>query len=183
MPAPMPVLIATLVAPGPFKTIDRVDENVFIGGYLAASDPGEVRRRGITRIVKMFGDDASYPGGYHRHPGVAYAVFPALDTPEYDIRGDAVEALRFIKRGVDANERVLVHCHAGISRSSTVVLLYLMVYRGLSLDEALRRLTRARPVVAPNKGFMRHLRATDASLQRRRAAGRGLNCLDGGGHA
>jgi hypothetical protein len=160
--------LAAQVAPRPFRTIDQVDPNVFIGGYLAASDPGEVRRRGITRIVKMFRDDAEYPGGYHRHPGVTYAVFPTLDTPEYDIRGDAIEALRFIKEGVDANERVLVHCHAGISRSSTVVLLYLMIYQGLGLDEALDYLTRIRPVVAPNKGFMRHLRATDVSLHRLR---------------
>jgi hypothetical protein len=43
-----------------------------------------------------------------------------------------------------------------------------MIYQGLGLDEALDHLTRIRPVVAPNKGFMRHLRATDVSLHRLR---------------
>jgi hypothetical protein len=150
-------------------TASRVNAHIYIGGYLAAGDPGFVRRAGITRIVKMFEDDKAYPGGFHRHPGVAYAVYPALDLPGYDIRAAACAALRFIREGVDAGERVLVHCHAGVSRSATVVLLYLMVYHGLGLDEALALLRKARPIVNPNAGFMRHLRATDGRLRALRA--------------
>lgn len=165
----------TVAEPRPFETADQVDANVFIGGYIAASDPNYIHRMGVTRIVKMFGDDKSYPGGYHRHRGVAYAVFPALDVPDYDIRSDAVNALRFIKEGLDADERILVHCHAGVSRSSTVVLLYLMLLRGYDLDAALGLLRSVRPIVNPNAGFMRHLRATDASLRRLRAGGRLLH--------
>lgn len=153
----------------PFDTANQVDENVFIGGYLAANDPDLIRRACITRIVKMFSDDPSYPGGYHRHRDVQYAVFPTLDSPDYDIRGEAVDALQFIKEGIDANERILVHCHAGISRSSTIVLLHLMFHRGFDLDGALEHLKTVRPVVNPNEGFMRRLRATDAALRRLRA--------------
>lgn len=160
---------AAAVGPRPFETADQVDANIFIGGYIAASDPNYIRRTGITRIVKMFGDTNEYPGGYHRHRGVAYAVFPALDAPDYDIRRDAIGALRFIKEGLDADERILVHCHAGVSRSGTVVLLYLMILRGYELDTALAFLRSVRPVVRPNDGFMRFLRATDISLRRRRA--------------
>src|SRR5271166_4066704 len=65
---------------------DRVDPNVFIGGYLAAADPAFVRREGITRIVKLFADDPSFAGGRVRHPGVAYLVVDAEDVPGYDIR-------------------------------------------------------------------------------------------------
>ena len=154
----------------PAATAHRVAPRVFIGGYLAASDPETVRRMGVTRIVKMFGDDASYPGGYHRHPGVAYAVFPALDVPWYDIREDAEAALRFVVEGVDAGERVLVHCHAGISRSATVVLLYLMTAYGLGLEPALAYLRDVRSVVNPNAGFMEYLRAADARLAGARRA-------------
>jgi hypothetical protein len=154
----------------PMASACRITPQLYIGGYLAASDPEFIRSAGITRIVKMFEDDPGYPGGFHRHPGVAYAVYPALDLPEYDIHADAVSALRFIKEGVDGGERVLVHCHAGISRSATIVLLFLMVYCGLGLDQALSRLWAARPVIRPNPGFMRYLRDIDASLERIRAA-------------
>jgi predicted protein tyrosine phosphatase len=144
---------------------DRVDPNVFIGGYLAAADPAFVRRHGITRIVKLFADDPSYAGGMVRHPGVAYLVVPAEDVPGYDIRPGAVAALRFIQEGIRRNEQILVHCHMGISRSATVVLLHLMLHRGYDLPAALGRLRTVRSFVRPNTGFMAHLRATDERLR------------------
>ncbi len=147
-------------------TAHRVDGEVFIGGYKAAADADFVRRMGFTRIAKMFADDASYPGGRHRHPGVRYFVAAAEDLPGYDIRADAVAAARFVHEGVAAGERVLVHCHAGISRSATVVLLWLMTRPSdrLDLAAALALLRRARPFVRPNDGFMRHLRATNRRI-------------------
>ena len=163
----------TTASAHPFKTADQVDAHVFIGGYLAASDPDFVRRNGITRIVKLFADDKTYHGGYHRHRGVSYAIFPALDVPDCDIRSDSVAVLRFIEEGIGAGERVLVHCHAGVSRSGTVVLLYLMILHGHDLDGVLSLLKSIRPVVKPNAEFMRILRATDASLRRIRAMRRG----------
>ncbi len=149
-------------------TASQVDSNVYIGGYIVAADPLFVKRAGITRIVKMFADTDAYPGGNTRLPGVKYLVIPAQDTPEYDIRAAAFAALRFIQEGIRNNEIVLVHCHAGVSRSATVVLLYLMVERGYSLDMAFSRLRMVRDFVRPNSGFMRHLRATDARLRRLR---------------
>ena len=147
-------------------TAHRVDGEVFIGGYRAAADAGFVRRMGFTRIVKMFADDTSYPGGRHRHPGVRYFVAAAEDLPEYDIRSDAAAAVRFVHEGVAAGERVFVHCHAGISRSATIVLLWLMTRPSgrLDLASALALLRRVRPFVRPNDGFMRHLRATDQRI-------------------
>jgi predicted protein tyrosine phosphatase len=143
----------------------RVDANVFIGGYLIAAEPKFIRETGITRIVKMFADTDDYPGGRHRHPGVKYLVIDAKDTPEYDIRDGGERAVRFIREGLAANEKILVHCHAGISRSATVVLLHLMVNRSYPLDLALARLRSLRSFVQPNPGFMAHLRATDARLR------------------
>ena len=161
LPAILPRGLSALL---PHGSADRVDANVLIGGYLAASDPDFVRREGITRLRKMTGDNSSYQ--YHR--GVAYFVFPSLDEPDYDIRGDAVAAVQAVVAGIEAGEQVLVHCHAGVSRSATVVLLYLMAVRGLHLGAALAHLRRARPVVAPNVGFMRTLHAADVSLRQLR---------------
>lgn len=146
------------------ETATRVADGVYIGGYLAASNPALLRAAGITHVLKVF------PGeeGYTRHPGVAYAVIPVDDTPGADLRGYLPAALRFIRAALTGGGCVLVHCHAGISRSATVVLFYLMLEHGLTFDEALGRLKTARPQVQPNAGFARHLRAIDASLARLR---------------
>lgn len=50
---------------------------------------------------------------------------------------------------------VLVHCAAGVSRSATVVLGYLMSHRQLDLAAAVAHLKAVRPWVSPNDGERR----------------------------
>lgn len=51
----------------------------------------------------------------------------------------------------------LVHCVAGVSRSATLCLAYLVKHRGMSLREAYVHLKKARPCVRPNCGFFNQL--------------------------
>ena len=53
--------------------------------------------------------------------------------------------------------RVLVHCQAGISRSATICLAYLINARRVSLDEAFDFVKRRRQVISPNLAFMGQL--------------------------
>jgi protein-tyrosine phosphatase len=48
---------------------------------------------------------------------------------------------------------VLVHCEQGMSRSSTVVMAYLMRYQGMTRDEAYVICKSKRPMVNPNEGL------------------------------
>lgn len=66
----------------------------------------------------------------------------------------------FIDRG-RASGGVLVHCYAGVSRSATLVAAYLILRRGMTLQEALDTLRAARPTVQPNPGFLAQLRALE----------------------
>ncbi len=50
-----------------------------------------------------------------------------------------------------------MHCVAGVSRSATVCIGWLMWRHRLSFDEAFRRVHRARPWVMPNPGFRKQL--------------------------
>src|SRR5271169_3137767 len=113
------------IGPSTFETVSKVDDNVFVGGFLAAADPALVRRLGFSRIVKLFAD-APLPGWTHRH-NVKCLVFEFDDVPDADLVAVLRRAIPFIRDGVARGERVLVHCHAGISRSVSVVAVYLML--------------------------------------------------------
>ena len=55
------------------------------------------------------------------------------DMPDYDITEDELnECLDYIRKG----KKTLVVCTAGISRSATVCIAYLMKYEGVSYDQA-----------------------------------------------
>ena len=66
---------------------------------------------------------------------------------------------------IDNNERVVVHCHAGISRSATAVIAYLMKSLRMTLSEAMKFVQTKRHVVCPNFSFMGQLRSYQDDLQ------------------
>ena len=63
--------------------------------------------------------------------------------------------------------RVLVHCRAGVSRSATVCIAYIMHKQGLSLDSAYEFVKSKRPVIDPNINFIRQLQKFEAFLKSR----------------
>lgn len=54
---------------------------------------------------------------------------------------------------------VLVHCNAGVSRSSAIAIGYLMQREGLSFGDAYSQVKLARPSVHPNRGFYQQLQS------------------------
>lgn len=56
-------------------------------------------------------------------------------------------------------QKVLVHCSAGISRSATVVIAYLIYSHGMTLERAYTFVNERRCVIYPNIGFMNQLNA------------------------
>jgi len=65
---------------------------------------------------------------------------------------------------IESNKCVLVHCYAGISRSATAVLAYLMKTRNMQLDMALTFLQSKRHVICPNFSFMGQLKCYETRL-------------------
>ena len=53
---------------------------------------------------------------------------------------------------------VLVHCAAGMSRSASIVIAYVMYALGLPFEKAYVLVKRARPFICPNDGFMKQLK-------------------------
>merc|ERR1712117_361923 len=58
---------------------------------------------------------------------------------------------------IENNEIVLVHCQAGISRSPTIVMAYLMNKMSLGWQDACKYVQERRNIVAPNFSFISQL--------------------------
>ena len=79
--------------------------------------------------------------------------FDLLDNEKTDIAATFEESIDFIKTAKEMGGRILVHCIAGVSRSSSVVLAYLMKEEGWDLYTAYEYAKKRRFIVKPNKGF------------------------------
>uniref|UniRef100_A0A672NGZ1 protein-tyrosine-phosphatase n=1 Tax=Sinocyclocheilus grahami TaxID=75366 RepID=A0A672NGZ1_SINGR len=78
----------------------------------------------------------------------------------------------FIDKAKVSNCRVIVHCLAGISRSATIAIAYIMKTMGLSSDDAYRFVKDRRPSISPNFNFLGQLLEFERGLQMKK----GLPC-------
>ena len=68
---------------------------------------------------------------------------------------------------------VLVHCEMGMSRSSTIVIAYLMRYHNMTRDEAYIAVKKRRPLTNPNQGFWKQLEEFESWILRTQNHGAG----------
>jgi len=64
----------------------------------------------------------------------------------------------------ESGGKVLIHCRAGISRSATICIAYLIYAGQMTLDDAHDYLKRCRPLISPNLNFMRQLAEFETCL-------------------
>lgn len=86
-----------------------------------------------------------------------YKWIPVEDSHTADISSHFQEAIDFIDCVREKGGKVLVHCEAGISRSPTICMAYLMKTKQLGLKDAFDYIKQRRSVVSPNFGFMGQL--------------------------
>ncbi|XP_076041334.1 uncharacterized protein LOC143025488 isoform X4 [Oratosquilla oratoria] len=75
------------------------------------------------------------------------------------------QAFNFIDKVREAGGCVLVHCLAGISRSATVAIAYVMKHLKLPFEEAYMYVKNRRPTISPNINFVGQLAELDRQLR------------------
>ncbi|XP_004844408.1 dual specificity protein phosphatase 2 [Heterocephalus glaber] len=125
---------------------------LYLGSCSHSSDLQGLRACGITAVLNV---SASCPN--HFEGLLRYKSIPVEDNQMAEISVWFQEAIGFIDSVKNSGGRVLVHCQAGISRSATICLAYLIQSRRVRLDEAFDFVKQRRGVISPNFSFMGQL--------------------------
>lgn len=134
----------SLIAPRLPKVlgIDHVIDGVFIGSSRATAHAPHLRRAEIRHVLKL------YEGGPFFPRDIIVYENPIPDG-EFVPKAMLSQGVDFIMRQVYNNRRVLVACKAGISRSSTFVLSF-MLESGYDLASAYDLLFTKHPEASPH---------------------------------
>uniref|UniRef100_A0A8C6WNE7 Dual specificity protein phosphatase n=1 Tax=Neogobius melanostomus TaxID=47308 RepID=A0A8C6WNE7_9GOBI len=125
---------------------------LYLGSAYHASRKDMLDMLGITALINV---SANCPN--HFEDSYLYKSIPVEDNHKADISSWFNEAIEFIDSVRNKGGRVFVHCQAGISRSATICLAYLMRTNRVKLDEAFEFVKQRRSIISPNFSFMGQL--------------------------
>lgn len=131
----------------------NIDDYVFIGDEDSARNLDVLKANGITRILIA----GSYLRAWHKDH-FEYCQVPLHDQLEENIIRHLPEAMEFLFQN-EAKGKVLVHCAAGVSRSGSIIIAYLMKKYKLSFDQALELAKSKSPRIHPNDSFVSQLKS------------------------
>lgn len=134
-----------------FNQIAQISDHLYLSSA-AAVKSDRIRSLGITNVINCTMEIPNI-----RLPDIECVQIHVEDTPSarlavyFDRCSDKIHQ---VHRG---GGKTLVHCVAGVSRSATLCMAYLMKYQSMTLDQAYSHCKKRRPVVHPNVGFWKQL--------------------------
>ncbi|XP_046883210.1 dual specificity protein phosphatase 22-B [Hypomesus transpacificus] len=131
--------------------INKVLPDLYLGNFKDARDREQLARNNITHILSIH--DSAAPILQE----MTYLCISAADLPSQNLTQHFKQSIMFMHESRLKGEGCLVHCLAGVSRSVTLVVAYIMTTTGLGWQEALAAVKVARPCAGPNLGFQRQL--------------------------
>ena len=142
--------------------MDCILENLFISNAAIASNYKQLKLKAITHVLIVA---KCIPPPFPKE--FTYKVIPAYDLPSFKLASYFDECINFIDEGRKVG-KVLVHCAAGMSRSATIIICYVMKHLGKSSLEAINFVKSKHKESSPNLGFIRQLKAFEVELKKRR---------------
>ena len=157
---------------------DEIIPGLWLGSEIAADDPAALRAHGISHVlVPAYTGHPHTPPPLHEGQ-FTYCIWPVMDVKGFPIihafpafvlwieramaRGGRVRVGSATAEGKEETEGtgtgtaggrggVLVHCASGVSRSTSVVVAYLMKAQGLSAGDAYALVREKRPKISEDK--------------------------------
>lgn len=130
-----------------------LEDQLYLGSQDSV-DSDVLNKFKITHILSVGIETPSFS-----NDGQIQTIFiKCLDLPETDLKDVLEKSFDFIEKSLKLGGCVLVHCNQGVSRSSSIVIGYLMKTFSYSFSEAYGIVKSKRECIQPNAGFMKQLR-------------------------
>ena len=130
-----------------------------------ATDLSKLESLGVTHVLNTAegtGSNQILTGSDFYGTDIKYFGIPGSDEESFDLSEYFDQGADFIREAIgtrdnpNKNGKILVHCMAGVSRSATIVLVYMIRDHQMDLLDALKTARRKR-YIYPNDGFLQQL--------------------------
>ena len=141
------------------SNVSLIIPNLYLGNLTNAKNCENLKDEyNIKAILNMT------PFNYDVCPYIEYIQIPLLDLAHVDIAAIFNDAFDFIDAKLIEGKPIYVHCQEGISRSATIVIMYLMRKYNCSYQSTYDYVKSKRLCVDPNIGFVSQLHELEKQL-------------------
>lgn len=127
--------------------------NLYLGSMFAGFNPLYLSNQGVQSVLQVC---PSIPLNSQER-NINRWVISLPDVPETQLLPYFQYTCSWIQHQLRNGNPVLVHCMAGVSRSATIIIAYLMWNYKWNLRQAFQYVQRRRRIINPNHGFISQL--------------------------
>lgn len=131
----------------------KVADFLFLGNINDAANSETLTALGIDHVLNV----TAVTPSYKMSSAITYKQLLAADNGSQNIKQYFDEAFLFIDAAKKSGGSVLIHCQAGVSRSPTIAIAYLIKYFSMKMLDAYQYIKIRRSIISPNLNFMGQL--------------------------
>jgi protein-tyrosine phosphatase len=139
-----------------YLRMSKILPRLWLSGAGEAYDGSFLRYGKITHVLNCAEELSARPQQYGTDVVIQHIPMEDDESPEVELQ--ILKAVNQLQDWYRQEYRVLVHCRAGISRSPTVVIAWMMLCNNMSFDDAWKKVVAARNYIRPNDYFMKFLK-------------------------
>ena len=138
--------------------VNKITEKIYLGNIDGARNTQFFKKEKITHIISLAGK--MFTPIYDKN----IIQFQKIIDIEDDWKENIIKYFKECFEIIEKANKIFIHCMAGVSRSATIVISYLMWKEKKSLEETLKKVKEKR-FVSPNFGFMEQLKIFEKLLK------------------
>ena len=144
----------------PSQSIDKITNKVYLGDIPGSLNTDYFKSENINYVLSISLGGPLFSPSYKPELKLKHKIIDMSDEPTSNIIQYFKECILFIEE----SDKIYIHCSAGISRSPTIVIAYLMWKVRVSFDQAFKYVKKIRHYINPNEGFIAQLKEFDKLL-------------------
>ena len=135
---------------------------IFLGNAEDAANCNLLNKLGIRFILNV-SHNIPFPDFYKKN-NFDFLRIDIKDCASITLEDYFTGAFEFINKALDSSKCILIHCQAGISRSPSFVIGYLMYHFKYTFDYAFQYVKKYRSIIQPNLSFHLQLQTYEDSI-------------------